>query len=857
MDDDFSDGSDGGDDYDDVGAGWDSDDAPSAAASAVMPLITQGFGAPAATALAGLADAILDAAAAPPPAPVAAPAAVSTIAPTTPGAGASMKSSLAPRNPAVDAVAPATDRPPAGGGAAPSNLGLLLGDDGDGSTSDSSRQGRWDGDGGLWGTGVGGDAAAPLGGGLIVRASDSDSAPPPLDLRFPSGLPGATAAYLFAFDEPSPDQRALALQSGAPASVVLLPKKATGPTGKSGLGPTRSVDEAADGLGAVRLDGRGRPAAGTLREVGKRGARRGAPPLTTAGKGVRQRTKKVDLAAAAAAAGRQPCVVVFVGAAGGGKSTLVGALLMALGAAAPKVPPGPRKGGGGGERGAAPPAGASSKKKPKRGGKKGAAAAAAADAPSPAWLVDEEPVERKHGCSVDIGLRYLCTPGTGQPVALLDAPGGADFGSTAAVAVAQATAAVLVIDGRDGCTEDVLDGVPGSTAEHAALLRSAGVSDLVVVVTHLDAVSASAGRFEQVVSVVRPLLARVGFGGRPSPALGDAMDADTIPPAASSSVTYVPVSALTGANVAAAPAPDSTLAWHNGPTVLAAIERLTAVADGDGDAAATSGAATAVAARPTRLLVYDVTRRAGIAGVTARVRVVAGSVAVGDSLLAAPSNQVLTVKAVEDGRGGRVKAALAGRSGLAVVGLTGGEAGLGLSSAYVLVDPAAPPPVATRFEATLLVTASPVPLLPGVRAVMQLGSAVVAVVVARFGPRRGAATNLAPATAAVAAAADAAPVSPARPPPRPRMLVAGQSATVVIHTTTPVVLEPVDTLKALSRFSLRIGNHLAAAGVVLRVLPPKRLRSELAAGTWRVVMDGEGAAPADGDDTGAEAMATE
>ncbi|GAB0495259.1 hypothetical protein MMPV_006558 [Pyropia vietnamensis] len=918
MDDDYSDGV-GGDDYDDVGAGWDSDGglpppAGEAAAASTAPP-TAGSPVPVG-ALAGLADDILDiplrpasgSAAAPLATTATASATAATVAASAAG-GAAARVGTPPSAPgtvpSAAAAAPTVLHDPAVSALAgppwapartlakpcPSSLALLLGDDPDDSSSnssDGSGHDRWGGGGdGSSGDGRGNVVPVGVGGvGGVGETGVSGSPLPCLDLRFPSGLPGATAAYLFAFDEPSPDQRAAALANGAPSSVV-LPKKAVGPMGKSGLGPAAragghgrrgEVDDAAAGIDTMRLGGGG-PRPGARPRLGATvppheeggGPQRAAPPLTAAGKGVRQRTRRLNVAALVRDDPSRPSVVVFVGASGGGKSTLVGSLLVGLGVAAPpKGAPGSRRGGGGGgagggggcgggEQGTQPPSLASKKKK--HSARRGGAQGHPVDGPSPSWLLDEEAVERRHGRSVDVGFRTVTAPASGEMLLLLDAPGHPDFGPSLAVAAAQASAAVLVVDGRDGAAEAVLDGVPGSTAEHAALLRALGVTHVVVAVNGLDAVAAPAARYNQVVAAVRPLLARVGFAVV-APAPPAATDRTAVP-----AVTFVPCSALSGANVVAVTADhDAAFPWHMGPSLVAAIERLPAVRD------SVDAAAGSASRHPTRLLVYDCTRSAALGALTVRVRVAAGSVAPGDRLLAAPSNQVLTVKAVEDGVGRRIKGgAVAGHAGLVNLGLSGGVAGLALSSAFVLGDPAAPPVVATRFAATLLLTASAPVLLPGARAVMVLGNAAVAVVIARLlgGPRGDGAADVTTAAAGDGAATPvtAASGGPQRPTPRPRMLVAGQSAAVVIHTTeSPVVLETYAALKALGRFTLRVGVRMVGAGVVTSVLPSKRLRSQLAGGAWRPVVDGEaGAAESGGGDgtpvasttVGASPMATD
>ena len=157
-----------------------------------------------------------------------------------------------------------------------------------------------------------------------------------------------------------------------------------------------------------------------------------------------------------------------------------------------------------------------------------------------AWLFDSGREERARGVTVDVGTNHFA--GARTDFTLLDAPGHREYVPNMIAGVAQADAAILVVDATPGEFEAGMgdrsasggeeggEAHGGQTREHAHLARALGVAQLVVAVNKMDGCGWSQARFEAIRARLGEFL--VGSAGFQA-----------------SRVAYVPVSGLRGINL--------------------------------------------------------------------------------------------------------------------------------------------------------------------------------------------------------------------------------------------------------------------------------------------------------------------
>jgi elongation factor 1 alpha-like protein len=170
----------------------------------------------------------------------------------------------------------------------------------------------------------------------------------------------------------------------------------------------------------------------------------------------------------------------------------------------------------------------------------------------------------QRGITMDIAMQTLTTPH--RIITVLDAPGHRDFIPNMISGASQADCALLVVDSATGEFEAGFDR-GGQTREHLLLVRSLGVTQVIVAVNKLDQVSDvvhsgglissfknqvewSRARYEEICAILRPFLVQSGFQ--------------------TSKSKFVPVGAMQGVNLLNRDGIEATelKQWYNGPTLV-------------------------------------------------------------------------------------------------------------------------------------------------------------------------------------------------------------------------------------------------------------------------------------------------
>ncbi|XP_056162606.1 uncharacterized protein LOC115692681 isoform X2 [Syzygium oleosum] len=376
-----------------------------------------------------------------------------------------------------------------------------------------------------------------------------------------------------------------------------------------------------------------------------------------------------------------------------------------------------------------------------------------------AWALDESPEERERGITMTVAVAYFDTKR--YRVVVLDSPGHKDFVPNMISGATQADAALLVIDASIGSFEAGMDGSKGQTKEHAQLIRSFGVDQLIVAVNKMDIVEYSKDRFDLIKKQLGTFLRSSGFRD--------------------SSVLWIPLSAMENQNLVSAPSDVRLLSWYKGPYLLDAIDSLQSP--------------TRDISKPLVMPICDVIKSPTMGQVSACGKLEAGALRSGVKVLVMPSRDMGTVRSLE--RDSRPCAIARTGDNVAVV-LQGIDTSQVISGG-VLCHPDFPISITKHLELKVLVLDGASPILIGSQLEFHIHHAKEAARVDKM------VSLLDPKTGKVMKKA-------------PRCLLAKQSAVIEVVLQGPVCAEEFSSCKALGRVSLRALGRTLAVGIVTRVI---------------------------------------
>ncbi|KAJ1426193.1 Zinc finger, RanBP2-type [Sesbania bispinosa] len=376
-----------------------------------------------------------------------------------------------------------------------------------------------------------------------------------------------------------------------------------------------------------------------------------------------------------------------------------------------------------------------------------------------AWALDESSEERERGITMTVAVAYFDT--RKYHVVVLDSPGHKDFVPNMISGATQADAAVLVIDASLGSFEAGMDGSKGQTREHAQLIRSFGVDQVIVAVNKMDVVAYSKDRFDFIRQQLGIFLRSCGFKD--------------------SSIKWIPMSAMENQNLVASPSDIRFKNWYSGPYLLDAIDSLQPP--------------TREFSKPLLMPICDVIKSTTLGQVSACGKLEAGALRSGSKVLVMPSAVVGTVRSLERDS----NACTVARAGDNVAVTLHGVDGSLVMAGGVLCHPDFPVAVSKHLELKVLVLDGASPILVGAQLEFHIHHAKeparVSRIVSVLDPKTGKVTKKSP-----------------------RCLTAKQSAVIEVILQEPVCVVEFSSCKALGRVSLRSFGRTIAVGLVSRII---------------------------------------
>jgi bifunctional enzyme CysN/CysC len=161
-----------------------------------------------------------------------------------------------------------------------------------------------------------------------------------------------------------------------------------------------------------------------------------------------------------------------------------------------------------------------------------------------ALLTDGLRAEREQGITIDVAYRYFATPK--RKFIIADTPGHIQYTRNMVTGASTADLAVVLVDARNGLTEQ--------SRRHAFLATLLRVPHLVLAVNKMDLVDYDQARFEEITSEFSAFATKLEI----------------------SDLSFIPISALHGDNVVER---SPNMPWHDGPSLLHHLEHVHIASD--------------------------------------------------------------------------------------------------------------------------------------------------------------------------------------------------------------------------------------------------------------------------------------
>jgi len=161
-----------------------------------------------------------------------------------------------------------------------------------------------------------------------------------------------------------------------------------------------------------------------------------------------------------------------------------------------------------------------------------------------ALLTDGLRAEREQGITIDVAYRYFATPR--RKFIIADTPGHIQYTRNMVTGASTADLAVVLVDARNGLTEQ--------SRRHAFLATLLRVPHLVLAINKMDLVDYSSEVFDQICEEFTAFAAKLEIGD----------------------LTFIPISALHGDNVVQR---SSNMPWYDGPSLLHHLEHVHIASD--------------------------------------------------------------------------------------------------------------------------------------------------------------------------------------------------------------------------------------------------------------------------------------